>query len=78
MDKRAKIVEILTKVSGKPVNVEPEESLFDAGVLTSFELMDMLPELEKAFKIRIPDSAGPRKFESIERIEQYLESQGVD
>ena len=77
MDTRAKIVLILARISNKPVAVDPDESLFDAGVLTSFELVDLLPELEKTFHVKIPDSAGPRKFESIENIERYLAELGA-
>jgi acyl carrier protein len=37
----------------------------------------MVTELEKAFGLKIPDSdLTPRKFDSVERIEQYLEEHG--
>ncbi|MCS7026466.1 MAG: phosphopantetheine-binding protein [Bryobacteraceae bacterium] len=75
MDKRATILEILRKVSNKDLNPAPEESLFDSGLLDSFALPEMVSALEQAFGITIPDSdLNPRKFDSIERIEQYLES----
>ncbi|MCC6390734.1 MAG: acyl carrier protein, partial [Bryobacterales bacterium] len=36
---------------------------------------DMVSELEAAFGVKIPDSdLNPRKFDTIERIESYLES----
>lgn len=73
MDNRAKILAILKKVSQKDVNPEPDESLFDSGLLDSFALPDMVGELEKAFGIKIPDSdLNPRKFDTIERIEAYV------
>ena len=76
MDKRTQIIEIIRRVAGK----EPpaaDESLFDSGVLDSFGLQDLVTELEHIFDVKIPDGdLTPRKFESIERIEQYLEEHG--
>jgi acyl carrier protein len=75
MDRRSKIIEIIRKVSGKQLTPDPEESLFDSGLLDSFALPDMVGALEKEFNVRIPDSdLHPRKFESVARIEAYLES----
>ena len=52
-----------------------DESLFDSGVLDSFALADLVSAIEKQFHISIPDSdLNPRKFESISRIERYLDS----
>ncbi|MBL8233110.1 MAG: acyl carrier protein [Bryobacterales bacterium] len=74
MDKRAKIIEIVRKVSKKDLQPAPDESLFDSGLLDSFALPDMVGALEEAFGITIPDAdLNPRKFDSIERIEEYLE-----
>lgn len=74
MDKRTQILEIIQKVAGKAPTVAPDESLFDSGVLDSFGLQDLVSALEKTFGVKIPDSdLTPRKFDSIERIEQYLE-----
>jgi acyl carrier protein len=43
--------------------------------LDSFALPDMVSELEREFQIKIPDSdLNPRKFETIARIETYIES----
>jgi len=75
MDRRTKIIEILRKVSNKDITPEPDESLFDSGLLDSFALPDMVGALEREFGVEIPDSdLNPRKFESITRIESYLES----
>jgi acyl carrier protein len=75
MEKRTKIIGIIQRLAGKPVNPSPEESLFESGMLDSFSLADMVSALEKEFSIRIPDSdLKPRKFDSIQRIEAYLES----
>jgi acyl carrier protein len=75
MTKRAKITEIVEKLSGKPLSIGPDESLFESGVLDSFALTDMVGALEKEFSIRIPDAdLTPRKFDSVARIEAYIDS----
>jgi acyl carrier protein len=75
MEKRTKIVSIIQKLADKPIAPSPDESLFESGLLDSFSLADMVAALEKEFAVKIPDSdLKPRKFDSIERIEQYLES----
>lgn len=75
MNKQARITEIVEKLSGKPLAIGPDESLFESGVLDSFALPDMVAALEREFSIRIPDAdLTPRKFESIERIEAYLDA----
>lgn len=75
MDNRARILAILKSVSKKDSVPDADESLFDSGFLDSFALPDMVGELEREFQIKIPDSdLNPRKFESISRIESYIES----
>jgi acyl carrier protein len=75
MDNRARIAAILKDVSKKTAVPDASESLFDSGYLDSFALPDMVGELEREFGITIPDSdLNPRKFESIARIETYIES----
>lgn len=77
MDKRAQILDIIRKVTGKKTDVAADESLFDSGILDSFALQDVVNELETVFGVKIPDSdLTPRKFESVERIETYLEEHG--
>ena len=74
MDRQAQITDIIRTISKKNVTPEPDESLFDSGLLDSFALPDVLSALEKAFSIKIPDSdLNPRKFDSISRIESYIE-----
>ena len=74
METRSKIVEIIRKVSHKDVTPASDDSLFDSGLLDSFVLTDMVTEIEKAFSIKVPDSdLNPRKWDTIERIESYLE-----
>jgi len=75
MDKRTKIVEIIGRLAARPINPSPEESLFKSGLLDSFALTDLVSALELEFAIRIPDSdLRPRKFDSIVRIETYVNS----
>lgn len=75
MDRRATLIEIIRTVSKKNLAPEADESLFDSGLLDSFALPDMVSGIEDAFGVKIPDSdLHPRKFDTIERIESYLES----
>jgi acyl carrier protein len=75
MDNKERILAIVRKVSKNNTLPDPEESLFDSGFLDSFALPDLVSELEREFGIKIPDSdLNPRKFESMTRIQTYLES----
>jgi acyl carrier protein len=74
MDNQAKVIEIIHRVTGKSVDIGPEESLFDSGILDSFALTDLIGEVETAFGIKVPDSdLTPRKFNSVSRIVSYIE-----
>ncbi len=73
-DRRTRILEILQQVTRKAITPAADESLFDSGLLDSFALPDMVAALEQEFGLKIPDSdLNPRKFDSIEHIESYLE-----
>jgi len=75
MNTQAKITNIVERLCGKPLGIGPDESLLESGVLDSFGLSDMIGALEREFSIRIPDhDLTPLKFDSIERIEAYLDS----
>jgi acyl carrier protein len=75
MDNKERIAAIIRKVSNKSALPDPDESLFDSGFLDSVALPDLVSELEREFGIKIPDSdLNPRKFESMTRIQTYLES----
>lgn len=75
MDRRTKLIEIIQKVTKKEAVPAADESLFDSGLLDSFALPDLVSALEAEFGLQIPDSdLNPRKFDSIERIEEYLDS----
>jgi acyl carrier protein len=74
---QTRILEIVRRVAAKPVDPAPDESLFESGLLDSFSLTDLVSELEAEFSIRVPDAdLTPRKFDSIARIQAYLESRG--
>jgi acyl carrier protein len=76
MDERQTVLAgLIRTASKKEATPEVEESLFDSGLLDSFALPDLVSAIEKEFHISIPDSdLNPRKFESIARIERYLDS----
>ena len=64
---------VVQKVAQKPIPADPDESLFDSGVLDSFGLPDMVSALEKEFGLEVPDAdLNPRKFDSLARIESYV------
>jgi len=65
----------MKNVTKKDIDISPEDSLFESGILDSFALPDLVSALEQEFSISIPDSdLNPRKFDSIRRIEEYLDS----
>lgn len=73
MNTQERIRAVVEKVAQKPVPADPDESLFDSGVLDSFALPDMIGELEKEFHVKVPDAdLTPRKFDSVARIAEYL------
>ena len=77
MSRRDKVAAIIQSVAKADLPGD-DESLFDAGTVDSFALVDMVAGLEKEFGLKIPDSdVNPRKFESVERIEAYLASRGA-
>ena len=68
------IIKIIQDVSKKSDVPGDDESLFDSGLLDSFALTDMVAALEEKFEIKVPDSdLNPRKFDTIEKIEAYVE-----
>jgi len=75
MNAQQHIREVIAKVSKKDVALDPGQSLFDAGVIDSFSLIDLAAALEETFGVKIPDSdLNPRQFNSITEIEAYLAS----
>jgi len=75
MTTQERVQAVVSKIAQKPLPADPEESLFESGVLDSFALPDMVTELEKEFAMKVPDSdLNPRKFDSLARITHYVES----
>lgn len=73
MTNQERIFKVVQQVAQKAVPADPDESLFESGVLDSFALPDMVSELEKEFGIKVPDSdLNPRKFDSLARIADYI------
>jgi acyl carrier protein len=73
MADRSLILKSIQAVSASKAEPSPDESLFDAGILDSFSLVDLASQLETNFGIQIPDSElTPRKFDTIERIDAYI------
>ncbi len=73
MSRESKIREIVMRYAKKGEVPGVEDSLFEAGVLDSFALPDMVSAIEQEFGVTIPDSdLNPRKFDSIARIDAYL------
>ncbi len=73
--KQKRIIEILSEIAGKPIQIGTDESLFDSGLLDSFGLTDLISKLETEYDISVPDGdLNPRKFDTIERITEYVEA----
>ena len=73
MTTQERVAAVVQKVAQKPVPSDPEESLFESGVLDSFALPDMVSGLEEEFGITVPDAdLNPRKFDSLARITDYI------
>ena len=73
-----KILEALARVAKAPIPADRETSLFDTGVIDSFDLVDFIADLEKEFKVKVPDNdLHPSKFESLAKISAYLSNRGV-
>jgi acyl carrier protein len=72
-DTRQRLRAVVEKIAEKPVPEDPEESLFESGLLDSFQLPDLVGAIEQEFSIRVPDAdLNPRKFDSLARMEAYL------
>ena len=75
MSRREKINEVLRSVAKNPGTPAEDESLFEAGYLDSFALTDLVSGLEQSFGVQVPDGdLTPRKFDTISKIDAYLES----
>jgi acyl carrier protein len=74
-DTQQRLRTLVQKVAQKPAPADPDESLFESGLLDSFALPDLVGAIEEEFAIKVPDAdLTPRKFDSLARIEAYLAS----
>jgi acyl carrier protein len=74
MEQVIELLREIAEVQGVALPSE-SESLFDAGVLDSFGLLEFLTALEKDFDIKIPDEdLRPSNFDTIAKIHSYLSS----
>jgi acyl carrier protein len=72
--RRERLLRVLKSVTSNPLPADDEESLFESGLLDSFALPDLVSAIEQEFSIKVPDrDLNPRKFDSIARMEAYLE-----
>jgi acyl carrier protein len=72
--RRERLRNILKTVTAQPLPADDGESLFESGLLDSFALPDLVSAIEQEFSIKVPDrDLNPRKFDSIARMEAYLE-----
>jgi acyl carrier protein len=77
-DIQKRLRDIVQKIAQKPLPQDPEESLFESGVLDSFALADVVGAIEDEFAIKVPDKdLTPRKFDSIERMAAYVADHGA-
>ena len=73
--RRERLLGVLKTVTAQPLPADDEESLFESGLLDSFALPDLVSAIEEEFSIKVPDrDLNPRKFDSIARMEAYLEA----
>jgi acyl carrier protein len=73
LDTRARVRGLVEKVAGKTLPDDPEQSLFESGLLDSFKLPDLVSALEQEFSIQVSDAdLRPRKFDSLAQIEEYI------
>ena len=76
--RRQRLLSVLGKVTTAQIPADDSESLFESGLLDSFALPDLISALEEEFSIKVPDrDLNPRKFDSVARIETYLEEHGA-
>ncbi len=74
--REAQIRKIIEEIAHKQVEIGPDASLFESGVVDSFALVDLVASLEQEFGLKIPDSdLIPQKFETIAKIDAYLAAQ---
>ena len=78
MNRQARIENVIQQVAVNPASPQPDQHLFESGILDSFGLPDLIAALENEFHILVPDTdLQPGNFSSIRKIEAYLEKRGA-
>jgi methoxymalonate biosynthesis acyl carrier protein len=73
-DIRTRIHEYVEELA-KEDDIDPSINLFDAGLLTSVHVLDLIAWLEETFKISIsPDDLSVENFASIDAMVSYTEN----
>jgi methoxymalonate biosynthesis acyl carrier protein len=73
-DIRTRIHEYVEELA-KEDDIDPSINLFDAGLLTSVHVLDLIACLEETFKISIsPDDLSVENFASIDAMVSYTEN----
>lgn len=68
MDIREKTIDVLCNVNPK-IRENTEADLLEAGIIDSFEIVNLVMELEEAFEIEIaPEEISPENFKTVEAI----------
>ena len=71
---REQIIEILTEIC-PGVDFEQETSLIDDGLIDSLDIVAVVTELMEAFDVELGvDDLTPENFNSVEAIEERIES----
>ena len=71
---REQIIEILTEIC-PGVDFEQETSLIDDGLIDSLDIVAVVTELREAFDVELGvDDLSPENFNSVEAIEELIES----
>jgi acyl carrier protein len=73
MDRLVRITELVAQVAKKTIRIGADENLFDAGLIDSFGLTDLVALLEAEYGFKVPDEdLNPRKFSTLEKIDDYV------
>lgn len=65
---------LVAELAQAPVPEDIEASLFEAGVIDSFGVMDLVERLEESFGIKVPDKdMVPKRFETLAKIAAYVD-----
>lgn len=71
---REKVVEVLCRVNPKIAN-DIEADLLETGLIDSFEIVNVVMELESTLNIEIdPELVSPENFQTVDTIVKLVES----